>query len=160
MPLGIEQERLSERKVMKQWYQGKLAERLLQATEMAKSRRLLRRGARKQQDGTLGMKDPALDNSNEEEDVNIRIGDEYYYGNLPTDEDNVQQKPAQGELPEIKKKGLLQKALPYLLAVGMGAGGGGAYATYTITKKLNKVVSGLTDTNTQYSLELMSNDSK
>jgi len=64
-------------KTMRRWYEGKLAERLLQATQMAASRNLLRRGARKMQDGTLGQPgDPS-----EEEPVNILIGDQTY--NVP-----------------------------------------------------------------------------
>jgi hypothetical protein len=61
-------------KTMRRWYEAKLAERLLQAGQMAKDRALLRRGARKMQDGVLGAPEGP-----EEEDMQIRVGDEVHY---------------------------------------------------------------------------------
>ena len=60
-------------KTMKWWYQAKLAERLVQAMSMEKNRILLRRGAQKMQDGTLGQ----VGEPEEEEPMNISIGDTY-----------------------------------------------------------------------------------
>ncbi len=59
-------------KVLKQWYQAKLVERLMQVGAMAKDRALLRRGSRKMQDGTLGQ---SSDNAAEDDAMNIHIGD-------------------------------------------------------------------------------------
>ena len=60
-------------KVVKQYYQGWLSERLMQAGSMFKDRALLRRGSRKMQDGTLGQK--GSDNAVENDAMNIHIGD-------------------------------------------------------------------------------------
>jgi len=58
---------------LRQWYQGRMALELLQGTSMERNRQMLRRGAKKMQDGTLGQPgEPA-----EEEPVNISIGDTY-----------------------------------------------------------------------------------
>jgi len=61
-------------KTMRRFYEGSLAERLMQAASMERNRQLLRRGALKQQDGTLGQ--PAGDGAGEgDDDVHIHIGD-------------------------------------------------------------------------------------
>ena len=67
-----------ERRVMRQWFQGKLGERLLQAAQMAKDRAMLRRGARKQQDGMLG-KPGTSSESEASENMQIRVGDEIHH---------------------------------------------------------------------------------
>ena len=61
-------------RVMRQWYQAKLGERLGQFAEMSASRDLIRRGAKKMQDGTIGKDtgEPGV------EDMNIRVGDEVH----------------------------------------------------------------------------------
>ena len=61
-------------RVMRQFYQAKLGEQLGQFAEMAAGRDMLRRGAKKQQDGTLG-KDTG---EPEADDMNIRVGDEVH----------------------------------------------------------------------------------
>jgi hypothetical protein len=67
---------------MRRFYEGRLAERLLHVSQMAQDRSMMRRGARKMQDGTLGTKDaaePASDSEDGEDGVSIRIGDDVHY---------------------------------------------------------------------------------
>jgi len=63
-------------KTMRRFYEGRLAERLMLASDLHEGRALMRRGARKQQDGTLG--EPG-DAATAEEQMAIRIGDEIHY---------------------------------------------------------------------------------
>ena len=96
------------RRVMRQWFQGKLAERMVQAGQMAQNRAMLRRGAMKQQDGTLGQPgEPA-----EAEEMNIRVGDEMHFH--PSSEATAQSSP---------ESSLLSKALPYVLTAALAGGG-------------------------------------
>lgn len=69
-------------KTMRRFYEGRLVERLMLATDLAQSRAMLRRGARKQQDGTLGQSVPG--DSQEDEPMQIRIGDDIHVGGLST----------------------------------------------------------------------------
>ncbi len=109
-------------KIMKQWYQGKLAERLMQAGAMAKDRALLRRGSRKMQDGTLGQ---SSDSTAEDDAMNIHIGDVVVSQAEPSPppatpvvaRPNIA--PVAGGAGSFLKKALLSAAL---LALGGGAG--------------------------------------
>lgn len=65
------------RRLMRQWYQALLGLKVLQAGQMAEDRRMLRRGARKQQDGTLGTTDQPPEN--EVDEMQIRVGDEVHH---------------------------------------------------------------------------------
>jgi len=107
------------RKVMRQWFQGKLAERLAHSANMSLDRELLRRGARKQQDGTLGQPSQSADTA-ETAGVNIRVGDDIHYHT-----ESARQAPADST------KTLTQKLLPYALvaASALGAGGLGSGLT-------------------------------
>lgn len=111
-------------KVLKQWYQGKLGERLLQGAQMALDRQMLRRGSRKQQDGTLGTQDnsPPV-----EEEMNIRVGDEinHYY-----ESDPVAATPPVAPVQPKKPLGVLAEAAiaAALIASGIGAGAGVSWA--------------------------------
>lgn len=81
-----EQTETPPQRVMRQWFQGKLGERLLQVAQMAKDRALLRRGARKQQDGTLGQAGGSPDDPAESDagdDMQIRVGDEVHHHTYP-----------------------------------------------------------------------------
>lgn len=95
-------------KVLKHWYQGKLGERLLQAAQMGLDRAMLRRGARKMQNGTLGQPGDAPAG---EDEMNIRIGDEVH-----------NHYRAKGQLSNPGGS-LLAKAAPLLLAILLGVAG-------------------------------------
>ena len=97
---------------------------------------MLRRGAYKQQDGTLGQpSDPAV----EEEPVNIRIGDEIHHH-------------AVAPMPE-KQSSLLAKLAPWLLAGTLGAGATGI--PWLLSSLQEKPIETVVDTDTQYILELL-----
>lgn len=122
-------------KVMRQWYQGKLAERMGQFAAMMKARQLLHRGALKMQDGTLGQ--PGEPET--VEDMNIRIGDENHY---PT--------PITPSEP-----GFASKIAPLLLAAALGAGGLALWNAIQPNDPIPTVIPIDTDTNTQYILGLV-----
>ncbi len=65
-------------RTMRQWFQAKLGMNVLQAAQMAEDRKLLRRGARKQQDGLLGTSEQPPENE-VGEDMQIRVGDEVHH---------------------------------------------------------------------------------
>lgn len=69
----------SGQKAIRQSYQGEVGERLLQAGQMGQDRAMMRRGAQKQQDGTLGQ--PGTKTLDDE--MNIRVGDEVHYHHPP-----------------------------------------------------------------------------
>lgn len=125
-----------ERKLGVEWFQGKLAERMTQLAQLTQDRSLLRRGARKQQDGTLGT----ATNTDEDESMNIRIGDEINHG--------------VGSPPP---KSLLQQTLPLVMAGALGAGGLGLWNAIQ-SKDTAPAVVPTEDTNTQYILELVPDD--
>lgn len=135
-----EKETERQRKTFRWWYEAKLAERLLQAAQMAKDRGLIRRGARKMQDGQLGA---AGGHEVEEEPVNISIGDTHYHRDEQSSVDVAPQ----------TKTPLWQKAAVAAALLGGGAGLGVAASEllkddppaveYTDTD---------TDTDTQYVL--------
>ncbi len=137
-------------RTMRQWYQGKLGERLLQAGQMAKDRKMLRRGVRMQQDGTLGQQagSPA-----EEDGMNIRVGDEVHnhYG----------AEPQQVAAPVDAKKSLLAKVAPLLVAGAIGAAGAGVGIGLPLAAWAwlgGAAADAVVDTDTQYILELVPDD--
>lgn len=137
------------RRVMRQWFQGKLAERLLQAGQMAQSRELLRRGALKMQDGTLGQPgEPA----GMDEPMQIRVGDEVHYHTEPAAVPPTPAVPATSTTPS-----LLAKAAPLLLAGALGASGGVGvpWLISALTAKPAAEAAKVIDTDTQYILDLV-----
>ena len=107
-------------KTMRRFFEGRLAERLLLAGNMAADRALLRRGARKMQDGTLGQPDGI---GTEDETVHIRIGDDYYH------QDTAQPPQTQPAATAMTARtGLAQKlGAAALVAALLGSGGAAGY---------------------------------
>lgn len=99
--------------LMRQNYQAKVGERLLQAGMMAKGRALAMWNARKMINGTLGEPDPPGEASPEDEAMQIRVGDEVHHHHPPSESS----KPA-GNLSKL--------ALGAALAMGTGGLGIGA----------------------------------
>ena len=130
-------------KVMRQWYLAKLAERLIQATSIAQNCSLLRRGAKKMQDGMLGTSDR---NTAEEEPVNINIGDQYIN----------QAVEAAEAVATVAGSDWLKKALvsAALVASGVGAGAGIPWLAGMFDKPAAVEAPTFDDTNTQYELSI------
>ena len=107
-------------KTMRRYYEGRLAERLMQAASLAENRRMLRRGARKQQDGTLGQPGEPSDL---EDDVQIHIGDIHQVTSQPAATTalvaSVPLEATDGGLGGTLKKAAVAAAL---VAGGTGAG--------------------------------------
>jgi len=99
-------------KTMRRFYEGKLAERLMQAASMEQNRQLLRRGARKQQDGTLGTPGDGITS---EDPVNIHIGDIHQL--VPSISSNSQAQVS--KVSRLAKSALIAAAL--LSGGGIGA---------------------------------------
>ena len=97
-------------RVFRQWFQGKLAERMIAAGLMARKTDMLLRGALKQQDGTLGQPGEPTG----ADDMQISVGDTYVMGG------DTAEAPA---APTAATPSLLSKALPYVLAAVLGGGG-------------------------------------
>ncbi len=132
-----------DRKVARQWFQGTLAERLLQATSMERNRELLRRGARKMQDGQLGI--PG--NDAEDEPVNIHIGDQTFT------QAAAPQTPTAPSGTPFWQKALVSAAL---VASGAGAGGGIPWLLGAFDKPAaEQAAPTLADTDTKYQLSIM-----
>lgn len=106
------------------WFKAKLAERLLQAGTMAKNAAMLRRGAFKMQDGTLG-KEP--DKPEEPDDMNIRVGDDTTHNHYAA--------PEPVTPPASKAAMTLGKVA--LVAALAGTGGAGAVAAVAVPWLLN-----------------------
>jgi len=136
----VEQKLGPAERVMRQWYQGKLAERLGQFAAMQQDRAILRRGAIKMQDGTLGQsaQPPTV-----EDDMNIRVGDEVH-NHYPTAAAANQESVQPSAEPS-----LLRKFAPLLLAGAIGAGAVAA------PRYFQGEAPALSDTDTQYFLELV-----
>ena len=134
-----------ERQVVRQWYQAKLGERLLQAGQMGLDRAMLRRGACKMQDGTLGQQGVKPVS---EEDMNIRVGDEVHHHYNP---EALEGLPGEGS----PKPGLLQKAIPYLVGAAIAGGLNAAWVSSRPTADKPPESPVVTDTDTQYILELV-----
>ena len=118
---AIDQTESPGERVMRQHYQGRIADRMAQVASMAANRELLRRGARKMQDGTLAQPgDPT-----EEDPMNIRVGDEvnHYY---PASIAEPSQLPTIPETTPSTPPGTLAKLAisAALLASGAGVGAG------------------------------------
>jgi len=106
-------------KTLRRFYEGRLADRLIQVASMERNRALLRRGARKMQDGTLGQ---CGDLTEEEEPLNISIGDQiHYHAALPAT-------ATSGATSETDKP--LWKRLAILAAIMAATGGSAGLATY------------------------------
>jgi len=107
-------------KTFRRFYEGRLAARLMQAASMERNRNLLRRGARKMQDGTLNQPgDPT-----EEEPVNISIGDTIHYAPQPAAQPATappQRTPAAAPQSGLSTLGKIGAAAA-LLVSGAGAG--------------------------------------
>ncbi len=106
------------RRTKRQWFQGKLGERLLQAGQMALDRKMLRRGAVKQQNGTLGEPDETLDAW--DDSMEIRVGDEIHYHQT---EPTSSPKPAEPAATIRDHKPRSASLLPAALAVGSALAG-------------------------------------
>lgn len=115
-------------KTIRRYYEGRLAARLMHVASMEQNRAMLRRGARKMQEGTLGQPGEPI----EEEPVNISIGDVIQYLPQAAAESMVAQLPATPvtapapATPATAATPLWQRAAltAALLASGAGAGAG------------------------------------
>lgn len=135
MPSQTTEETRPER-TMRNWYEAKIAQWLLHGVSMEKNRQMLRRGAIKQQDGTLGE---AGGPEWEEEPVNISIGDTHntIYGGAggasngaavstpadgPTAAEPATPTPAEPTAPtiELPEPGLSNWAKAGILAAALG----------------------------------------
>lgn len=151
-------------KTMRRWYEAKLAERLLQAAQMAKDRDLLRRGATKQQDGNLGTQTEMPP----EEPVNIRIGDEIYYGQQaaagPTPaQTQTATPPAANPADSSDLTGWKKAAAIAALAaapVAAGAGGAAVYNWWTAPKETPAATSPASYQGKAYGVEVLGPDGK
>ena len=133
---------------MKQWYQGKLTERLMQAGAMAKDRALLRRGSRKMQDGTLGERS---DNAVENDAMNIHIGDVVVSQSEQTPPPSPVQEVARPNIaPAAGAWGPLRKAI--FVAGLLSAGTGLGMLIGASDEPVPPAPVAHTDTNTQYEL--------
>ena len=135
-----------DRKVARQWFQGNLAERLMQATSMERNREVLRRGARKMQDGQLGT--PGGDV--EGKPVNITRGDQIFTQTTPAAQPTAPQASASGT--PFWQKALASAAFA---AGGAGLGAGVPWLLGAFERPATEQTSpALTDTNTQYRLSI------
>jgi len=120
-------------KTMRRFYEGSLAERLMQAASMERNRQLLRRGARKMQDGLLGQPEAV---SGEDDEVNIHIGDIHTSSTSPA---------------EHKQAGWVDFAKKSALAIALLSGGGAlGYALTAAVQPEQPVVQPSTDTWIEY----------
>uniref|UniRef100_A0A6H1ZQ48 Uncharacterized protein n=1 Tax=viral metagenome TaxID=1070528 RepID=A0A6H1ZQ48_9ZZZZ len=106
-------------RTMRRFYEGKLAERLLQAGQMAKDRIMLRRGAMKQQNGTLGQPSTSGEADPMSGDLTISVGDSIHYHQSAA-ESSAPQPPAKKPMGTLAKAALATA----LLGTGVGAGVG------------------------------------
>ena len=149
MPQEI-QAKTAGQKTMRRWFEGRLAERLLQAGQMAEDRASLRRGAKKMQDGTLGQ--PTDGDPVDEEAMNIRIGDDIHYEQAKPE----QYPPAAPPQAPAKSNTLATIATAAALLAGGGLAG---YAVNALMKPdpapvVQPVVNPTVDTDTRYMLRL------
>ncbi len=140
-------------RMMRQWYQGKLTERMSMMAGLLANRAMLRRGAFKMQDGTLGQ---ATGEPTAEEDMQIRVGDEIH-NHYEAESSRSNQSPT----GIATKRSLLSRAAPLLLAGAMGTGigipaaAGVAWAMGLFGKPAAVIPA---DTDTQYILRLSGGD--
>lgn len=107
-------------RVMRQWYQAKLGERLLQAGEISLDRQMMRRGAKLQQDGKLGDNQEEEGGLTEDDAMRIRVGDEiHHHYEAPAKEEPKEEPPV--------SSGLLRHGQSFgkaaLLATALASGG-------------------------------------
>jgi len=100
-------------RVMRQWFQMKIGERMTQMAMMVKGRQQVMDIARKMADGTFGKPDTA--GQPEDDEMNIRVGDETHH-HYP--QETTPGKPAASKLSKL--------ALAGALAMGTGGIGIGA----------------------------------
>ncbi len=132
-----------DRKVARQWFQGKLAERLIQATSLERNREVLRRGARKMQDGQLGTPGGDI----EEEPVNIHIGDQTFT------QAAAPQTPTAPSATPFWQKALVSAAL---VAGGAGIGGGVPWLLGAFERPaVEQTAPVFTDADTQYRFSIL-----
>jgi len=158
---------------LRQWYQGRLAMTLMQGASMEKNRQMLRRGAMKQQDGTLGEPgEPA-----EEEPVNISIGDTYQVMPMQQSVPSVAATPVVGPgmeaspaVPAAESAAVTQatitapaaetpttplwKQAAAVAAILAGMGGSAGLASYLTSQAEQPAAAPAADTNTEYQLRL------
>jgi len=141
-------------RVMRQWYQMKIAERTGQFGNMLQNFSMLRRGAKKQQDGTLGQSGGAEDVG--DEPMQISVGDTYMTVHQSAETGGAE---AETDVAQPSNNGMstAQKlALGTAIALGLGGGGLGigtliASLVHPDTPTQEFVD---TDTDTQYELFL------
>jgi len=116
-------------KTLRRFYEGRIADRLIQVASMERNRALLRRGARKMQDGTLGQPgDPSG-----EEPVNISIGDIHYHQETPTVDPPPGAGTGTGTGPaQPAAETPLWKRAAVLAAIMAATGGSAGLATYLV----------------------------
>jgi len=129
-------------RTMRRFYEGRLAERLAQFGEMIRSRALLRRGARKMQDGTLGQ---ATSDAVEDEEMNIRIGDEVHYHQPEAGTASPTALPAVARRFDWVRRAAVAAAL-------LATGAGSAAALLQLLPSTDPPAA--VDTNTEYELQL------
>jgi hypothetical protein len=167
MPETVTTSETPAQKTMRRWYEGKLAERLLQAGSMAKNRAMLRRGALKMQNGTLGT---AVEGEDMGDDaVNISIGDQIIYQTSTPDAKPeaapaAEAEPAPPSLAATAKDAVVSKGKDWLktaaLSAALLAAGGGLGAGIPwLAGLFDKPPAGTpaftdTDTDTQYTLSI------
>ena len=139
-------------KTMRRWYEGKLAERLMQAASMMQDRALMRRGAEKQQNGTLGQ----ADHDPTPDPMNISIGDQIIYQQpeATPPATSVPSNPLSASA--ASQTPLWQKALmaASLIASGAGAGAGIPWLLGAFDKPAATQSPNFNDTNTEYELSI------
>jgi len=141
-------------RVMRQWYQMKIAERTGQFGNMLQNFAMLRRGAKKQQQGTLGQPDGAEDAG--EDPMHISVGDTYMTVHQSADTDGAQPETDVAQ-PTTSGMSTAQKlALGTALAVGIGGGGLGIGTLIASLLRPDTPTQEFvdTDTDTQYELFL------
>lgn len=147
MPENVESETKGQ-KVRRQWCQMKIAERLLQAASLAANRILIRRGARKQQDGQLGQPGGGDDVAEEGDRMNISIGD-----NVNHYHPGPQQKPRLSGAAKLAGTAILASAL------GGTAGAGAMLLTKALTAPPPPAVESTdTDTTRRIDIEVVHRD--
>jgi len=132
-------------KTMRRFYETELASRAILVARMGQNRRILDRLALKQQNGTLGKPDPDVDKLLEDQDVQVRIGDEVHYHSAeptptaPSASDSsgagTEAGPAAVESPKSGPSLLKQAAT--LAAIMAGMGGSAGLASW-LTSALSK----------------------
>ncbi len=131
-----------------EWFRGKLAERLMQAGAMSLDRSLLRRGAKKMQDGTLGK---PSDGDEVDDEMNIHIGDTTTVSPQPQAARLIPQPSAGNPAGDVLKKLVVSAAL---LAAGGGVGVAIPWLLGAFDKPAAVVPAATSDADTRYELRI------